>query len=113
LLRPLRVTSLTPPSPRADGDETIGKVATGITDEEPESLHERLRPHARSESGTEVKILPAVVFEVGREEIQRSPTCSSGHAPWFPRFVAVRGDEEPADADSPERAEQVERPADV
>ena len=92
-----------------DGEafEPIGKVATGITDEELERLHERLVPHVRSESGTDVEIDPAVVFEVGYEEIQRSPTYGSGYALRFPRFVAVREDKSPADADSLERVERL------
>jgi DNA ligase-1 len=90
-----------------DGYETLGKVATGITDEELAALHDRLEPYVRSESGTEVDIEPAVVFEVGYEEIQRSPTYSSGYALRFPRFVGVREDKSPADADSLERVERL------
>jgi DNA ligase-1 len=89
------------------GYETIGKVATGITDEKLERLHERLEPHIRSEDGTAVDIEPAVVFEVGYEEIQRSPTYSSGYALRFPRFVGVREDKDPADADSLKRIERL------
>ncbi|CCQ37017.1 DNA ligase (ATP) [Natronomonas moolapensis 8.8.11] len=94
-----------------DGEafEPIGKVATGITDEELERLHERLVSHVRSESGTDVEIDPAVVFEVGYEEIQRSPTYGSGYALRFPRFVAVREDKSPEDADSLERVERLAR----
>jgi DNA ligase-1 len=90
-----------------EGFETLGKVATGITDEELAGLHERLEPHVRSESGTDVDIEPAVVFEVGYEEIQRSPTYSSGYALRFPRFVGVRTDKSPADADSLERVQRL------
>jgi DNA ligase-1 len=90
-----------------DGYETIGKVATGITDAELEDLHELLQPHVRAESGTEVDLEPAVVFEVGYEEIQRSPTYSSGYALRFPRFVGVRSDKDPADADSLERVRRL------
>jgi len=54
----------------ADAGEyaTIGKVATGITDEELANLTERLEPHVRSEDGQTVDFEPAVVFEVGYEE---------------------------------------------
>ena len=90
-----------------DGYRTIGKVATGITDGELEALHERLHPHVRSETGTEIDIEPAVVFEVGYEEIQRSPTYASGYALRFPRFVGVREDKDPEDADSLERVERL------
>ena len=91
----------------ADGYETIGKVATGITDEQLESLHERFDQHILSEDGTVVEIAPTVVFEVGYEEIQRSPTYSSGYALRFPRFIGVREDKAPDDADSLERVERL------
>jgi DNA ligase-1 len=91
----------------AGGYETIGKVATGITDEELAELTELLEPHVRVESGTEVDIAPAVVFEVGYEEIQPSPTYSSGYALRFPRFLGVRGDKDPEDADTVERVERL------
>jgi DNA ligase-1 len=90
-----------------DGYETIGKVATGITDEKLAELTELLEPEIRAEKGQEVEIRPAVVFEVGYEEIQRSPTYSSGYALRFPRFVAVREDKSPADADSLERVDRL------
>ncbi|GAB3416115.1 ATP-dependent DNA ligase LigA [Haloparvum alkalitolerans] len=91
----------------ADAYETIGKVATGITDAELEELTDLLEPHVLAESGTEVDIRPAVVFEVGYEEIQRSPTYSSGYALRFPRFVEVRADKDPVDADSLARVERL------
>lgn len=90
-----------------DGYEPVGKVATGITDEELRALHERLEPHVRSESGTEIDIEPAVVFEVGYEELQRSPTYASGYALRFPRFVGIREDKGPRDADSLDRIERL------
>ncbi|WP_255169949.1 ATP-dependent DNA ligase LigA [Natrononativus amylolyticus] len=86
-----------------DGFEPVGKVATGITDERLAELTELLEPHILAQDGQEVDLEPAVVFEVGYEEIQRSPTYSSGFALRFPRFLAVRDDKEPADADSLER----------
>jgi DNA ligase-1 len=92
-----------------DGDDfaTIGKVATGITDERLAELTERLEPLIRNQEGTEVDIDPEVVFEVGYEEIQASPTYGSGYALRFPRFVAVREDKTPAEADSLERIERL------
>ncbi|MDG5778112.1 ATP-dependent DNA ligase LigA [Haloarculaceae archaeon H-GB2-1] len=91
----------------SDGYETIGKVATGITDEELADLTDRLEPHILAEDGTDVDIDPAVVFEVGYEEIQTSPTYSSGYALRFPRFLSVREDKAVDDADSLERVERL------
>ncbi|MFP8891263.1 ATP-dependent DNA ligase LigA [Natrialbaceae archaeon A-CW2] len=87
-----------------EDDETIGKVATGITDEQLVELTELLEPHVRSESGKTIDLEPAVVFEVGYEEIQTSPTYSSGYALRFPRFIEVR-----SDSDDPDTLERVER----
>ncbi|WP_267640046.1 ATP-dependent DNA ligase LigA [Haloarchaeobius amylolyticus] len=87
--------------------ETIGKVATGITDEELAELTDLLEPHVQSQVGQTVTLSPAVVFEVGYEEIQASPTYSSGYALRFPRFVTVRDDKEPGTADSLERVERL------
>ncbi len=89
------------------GFETIGKVATGITDEQLAELTELIEPHVVAEDGKDVEVEPAVVFEVGYEEIQASPTYSSGYALRFPRFVAVRDDKEPEDADTIERVERL------
>ncbi|RZH69382.1 ATP-dependent DNA ligase LigA [Natrinema altunense] len=86
--------------------ETVGKVATGITDEELEELTDLLESHITVAEGQEVELEPAVVFEVGYEEIQSSPTYSSGYALRFPRFVGVRSDKDPEDADSLERLER-------
>ncbi|MFD1595140.1 ATP-dependent DNA ligase, partial [Haloplanus litoreus] len=90
-----------------DDFATIGKVATGITDERLAELSDRLEPLIRRQDGTEVDIEPSVVFEVGYEEIQASPTYGSGYALRFPRFVAVREDKAPADADSLARIERL------
>ncbi|APX96070.1 ATP-dependent DNA ligase LigA [Natronorubrum daqingense] len=87
--------------------ETVGKVATGITDEKLEELTALLEPYITVEEGQEVSLEPEVVFEVGYEEIQTSPTYSSGYALRFPRFVGVRSDKETADADSLERLERL------
>ncbi|MFC7096179.1 ATP-dependent DNA ligase LigA [Halobaculum marinum] len=85
----------------ASGEHAVvGKVATGITDEELADLTDLLEPHVRSESGQTVTFAPEVVFEVGYEEIQTSPTYDSGYALRFPRFLAVREDKGADDADT-------------
>ena len=91
----------------SDGYVSVGKVATGVTDEQLEELTDLLEPHILAEDGTEVEIEPAVVFEVGYEEIQVSPTYESGYALRFPRFVGVREDKAPDDADSIDRVDRL------
>ncbi len=81
----------------------IGKVGTGIKELEQEEgvtfeyLTKLLKPHIKSEKGREVVIRPAIVIEVKFEEIQKSPTYSSGYALRFPRVVRVRESERDAE----------------
>ncbi|MFB6132091.1 MAG: ATP-dependent DNA ligase LigA [Halanaeroarchaeum sp.] len=89
------------------GFETVGKVATGMTDEELESLSALVEPYVRAEDGRTVDVEPTIVFEVGYEEIQHSPSYSSGYALRFPRFVGVRDDLDPTDVDTLERVERL------
>jgi DNA ligase-1 len=70
----------------------VGKVATGISDETLALLHDMLKDLVISQAGKEVSLEPAVVFEVGYSEIQKSPNYESGYALRFPRFVRVRAD---------------------
>jgi DNA ligase-1 len=91
----------------ADGFAPVGNVATGITDEELADLTDLLEPHVRTEDGKAVDLTPEVVFEVGYEEIQSSPTYGSGWALRFPRFVGVREDKAVEDADSLDRIERL------
>ncbi|KAA9397082.1 ATP-dependent DNA ligase [Haloarcula sp. CBA1130] len=90
-----------------DGYATVGNVATGITDAELDDLTERFEPHIRREDGRDVVLDPAVVFEVGYEEIQASQSYDSGYALRFPRFLSVREDKTPDNADSLERVERL------
>ncbi len=80
---------------------TIGKVGTGLKELEQEDgvtfnqVTELLKPHILSESGREVTVKPDVVFEIAFEEIQRSPSYTSGYALRFPRILRVRDDRSP------------------
>ncbi len=83
----------------------IGKVGTGIKELEGsgvtfERLTNLLKPLITEEHAREVKIRPAVVIEINYEEIQKSPTYSSGFALRFPRLVRIRDDRGPDDASS-------------
>ena len=85
----------------------IGRVATGITDEQLEDLTKLFKDLIVSENGIHVDIEPKIVFEVAFEEIQKSPNYGSGYALRFPRLVNVRTDKSIEDADSIERIEQL------
>ncbi|MBW3019032.1 ATP-dependent DNA ligase [Candidatus Woesearchaeota archaeon] len=82
-----------------DGDQfvEIGKVGTGIKEKAEEGtsfgeLTELLQPLIIKKDGKEVRVTPSIVIEVNYEEIQASPTYSSGFALRFPRFVRLRDD---------------------
>ncbi|MFH0929482.1 MAG: ATP-dependent DNA ligase [Candidatus Aenigmatarchaeota archaeon] len=72
-----------------------------------EELTELLKPHIESEKGNEVRIRPQFVIEVAYEEIQKSPTYSSGYALRFPRLLRIRIDKGPEESDDLNRLEKV------
>lgn len=88
---------------------SVGKVATGISDEQLAELTELFREHIISESGTSVEIRPHVLFEVAFEEIQKSTNYGSGYALRFPRLVRVRDDKSLEEVDTLERLEDMYR----
>lgn len=87
--------------------KTIGKMATGLTDEQFKEMTERLEDLIISEEGRHVKLKPEVVVEVVYEEIQESPTYSSGFALRFPRLYRIRDDLSPDNVDSLEKVKKV------
>jgi DNA ligase-1 len=95
-----------------DGYETVGKVATGLTDENLEALTDRFEELIVTEDGKEIEFKRSVVFEVEYEEIQRSPEYASGYALRFPRFVRVRDDKDAEDADTVEKIERLYKQGD-
>jgi DNA ligase 1 len=79
-----------------DGLLEIGKVSTGVK-EKAEGLTYKdmtnlLKPLATSQKGRNVTVRPKIVIEVAYEEIQKSPTYSSGMALRFPRVIRLRQD---------------------
>ena len=77
----------------------IGKVGTGISEKtEDESkvsfdeLTKLLTPLIEKESGKDVKVTPKIVVAIHYQEIQKSPTYSSGYALRFPRITTLRED---------------------
>lgn len=86
---------------------TIGRMGTGFTDEQLKEMTDLLKEDIVEEAGKEVTLKPRVVVEVAFEEIQKSPTYSSGYALRFPRLVRVRHDKGTEDADTPRRVEEL------
>ena len=89
----------------------IGKVGTGIKEKEGKltfkELTEQLKPYIIETKGKNVKIKPALVFEIAYEEIQKSPTYESGFALRFPRVLRVRYDKSIKDVDTLERVKRL------
>ncbi|MEK6913857.1 MAG: ATP-dependent DNA ligase [Nanoarchaeota archaeon] len=86
-----------------DGDKylEIGKVGTGFKEKSTaetnegisfEELTEKVKPLIIEEKGKDVKIKPKIILSITYQEIQKSPTYSSGFALRFPRFVNLRPD---------------------
>ena len=72
----------------------IGKVGTGIKEKAEgvtfTQLTKLLKPLVTSQKGKTVHVKPKIVVEVAYEEIQKSPTYSSGYALRFPRVTRLR-----------------------
>jgi len=75
----------------------VGKMATGLTDEQFQEITEKLKPLITNEDGRKVDVRPEVIVEAEYEEIQKSPNYSSGYALRFPRMKQFRDDKEEAD----------------
>jgi len=85
----------------------IGRVGTGLKEKEEEGVSFRqvsdlLLPLVTHDLGKEIKVKPFIVIEVNYEEIQASPSYSSGYALRFPRFVKLREDRSPEEISTTE-----------
>lgn len=75
----------------------IGKVSTGLKEKEEEGLSflemtQKLKPLIIKTEGRHVYVSPVIVAVVGYQNVQKSPTYSSGYALRFPRFKLLRPD---------------------
>ncbi len=89
----------------------IGKVSTGLKEKPEEGLSfdemtRLLKPLITGGEGKVVSVRPKIVIEVAYEEIQKSPTYSSGFALRFPRVISLRKDKGPHDATTLKEVEQ-------
>lgn len=75
----------------------VGRVGSGIKEKEElgvsfEELTKTLKPLIEKTEGRFVKIKPKIVVTITYQEIQKSPTYSSGYALRFPRVTSLRND---------------------
>jgi len=73
-------------------------MGTGLSDEQFKEVTEKLKPLIINETGKSVIVKPKILVEVGYEEIQQSPTYSSGYALRFPRLIRFRPDKDEPDS---------------
>ncbi len=85
----------------------VGKVGTGLNDENLKELTEMLSGLIDGgEAGGVFAVRPKIVLEIAFEEIQKSPNYNSGFALRFPRFIRIRDDKNPEEADTIQRIEK-------
>jgi DNA ligase-1 len=75
----------------------VGKVSSGLKEKEEEGttydeMTKLLKPLVEEDRGDSVKIKPKVVVSVNYQNVQESPSYSSGFALRFPRITAYRPD---------------------
>jgi len=80
----------------------IGKVSTGLKEKEEQGLSFKemtkiLKPLIKEEHGREVIVKPKIVVTVIYQNIQKSPTYTSGFALRFPRVTRLRPDRDVKD----------------
>jgi DNA ligase 1 len=86
-----------------DGWQMIGKTFKGLTDAERMQLMQQLLRVKVSEEPGVVHVKPELVVEVTYNDVQKSPTYSSGFALRFARVTRIRSDKGPQDADTYQR----------
>jgi len=76
----------------------VGKASTGLKEKSEGMTYKEmtkiLKPLIEIQKGKVAILKPKIVIEVGYEEIQKSPTYSSGYALRFPRFLRLRNDKD-------------------
>ncbi len=75
----------------------VGKVSSGLKEKEEEGTSYKemtrlLKPLILEEKGKEVKVKPKLIVSVTYQNIQKSPSYSSGYALRFPRITHYRPD---------------------
>src|SRR3989344_2577394 len=80
----------------------IGKASSGLKEKEGEGttyeeISSLLKPLITEEKGKEVKVKPKIVVTIHYQNIQKSPSYSSGFALRFPRIIHYRPDRKPFD----------------
>jgi DNA ligase 1 len=86
-----------------EGWQMIGKTFKGLTDAERWQLTQQLLSLKTLEEPGIVHVRPEIVVEVAYNDVQKSPTYSSGFALRFARVKRIRSDKGPGEADTYQR----------
>lgn len=94
----------------------VGKVSSGLKEKEEEGttydeMTKLLKPLIEEDKGDYVKIKPKVVVSVNYQNIQESPSYSSGYALRFPRITHYRPDRRVDDINTLEDIKEAARKA--
>jgi len=81
----------------------IGRMGTGISDEQLQNFTDAFKGDVEYQKGKFVKLRPRSVVEVGYQDLQKSPTYSSGYALRFPKLIRIREDRDPEECDTLDR----------
>jgi DNA ligase-1 len=90
-----------------DGWQMIGKTFKGLTDAARLQLMQQLLAVKMSEEPGVVHVKPELVVEVTYNDVQKSPTYSSGFALRFARVTRIRSDKGPQEADTYQRLQEL------
>jgi DNA ligase-1 len=85
----------------------IGRMATGLNDEQLQYLTDLLKPDILEQKGKSVRLRPNLVVEAGYQEIQKSPTYASGYALRFPKLIRMREDRGIDECDTIDRVDDL------
>ena len=91
----------------------IGRVGSGVKEKSEgvkfSYLTKELKKLTIKSSGKKVEVKPKIIVQVSYEEIQKSPSYSSGYALRFPRINILREDKGLSDVDTLERIKKIYR----
>ncbi len=85
----------------------IGRMGTGLTDENFKDMTERLKPLIIREEENTVYLKPKMVVETGYQELQRSPNYKSGFALRFPKLIGIREDKSVEEIETVQRIKRL------
>ncbi|MDD1720487.1 MAG: ATP-dependent DNA ligase, partial [Euryarchaeota archaeon] len=85
----------------------VGRVSSGVSDEQLKELTEEIKSLVIGERGRMVDVEPQIVLEVKFNEVQKSPNYASGYALRFPRIVRIRSDKGPDDVETLDRIRSI------